>query len=344
MQGMYIYEAQLQARAMMAVVERTLPGALERLQSDAVAELHRWSGLAVESIDETTGADGCSVAGSYKSDPPTLVVTKSLSYRRRNFTALHELGHHLQQTDPNLGSTVFRYSDTERFEEEACDAFAAQVLLPDENLLPRIDPRGPVAQDVVDLFTNFSSASREACCVWAARQLRGAGVVVLMDREGLVRFAAPRSLVPPAKGSDQSGTDLIAAALRNTEGGATRNETHIVYRNGNTSDSLYGQARWFDNDYLVAILVSDNAAWIPLALPRPDTAFRAGGKWWTCETCDRAFTINDRCRTCGDPRCESGHCGCDAARTARDRLCPECFLQKHPSQFDGGNAICRECA
>lgn len=341
---MYISEAQTQARAMMDTVSRMYPGALERLRSDPVAELDRWDELTVMFVPETPGTDGCSVAGSYQPDPPTLVVTESLSYRRSKFTALHELGHHLQQTDVELGSTVFRYSDPDRFEEEACDAFAAQVLLPDEDLVHKIDPRGPIAQDVVDLFTKFSSASREACCVWAARHLHGSGVVVLLDRSGTVLFAASRSFFPPAKGSDQSRTNLIAAALQNPGHGATRDDTHVLYRHGGTSDSLFGQARWFDDEYLVAILVTDHAAWLSLALPRPGTAQRGSGRWWTCETCDDLFTITERCQRCREPQCRNGHCGCDVARAAKNRVCSACFLERHPSQFDDGSDVCRDCA
>ena len=128
----------------------------------------RWS-----SSEESSNDSGCSVAGSYQPNPPTLVVTKSLSSGRRRFTALHELGHHLQQTDIALGNTVFGYSDPDSFEEEACDAFAAGVLLPDDELRTQLSPRGPTAQDVVDLYSVHSSASREACCVWAARTSAG---------------------------------------------------------------------------------------------------------------------------------------------------------------------------
>jgi Zn-dependent peptidase ImmA (M78 family) len=213
MRGLFVVEAQVQAQAMLAVVDREHPGALERLRRDPVAELSGWADIEVSLVEETAGIDRCSVAGSYEPAPPTLVVAESTSRRRRGFTALHELGHHLQQTNLELGDATYQYSDPEQFQEEACDAFAAQVLLPDHDLARRIDPRGPVAQDVVDLFTTYSSASREACCVWAARHLTGVGAVVLLDGAGTVLFAAPHGFIPPARGSDQSSTPLIAAAL-----------------------------------------------------------------------------------------------------------------------------------
>jgi Zn-dependent peptidase ImmA (M78 family) len=340
---MYTKEAQAQTRLMEAAAERIHPGAIARLRADPLGELSNWDDLVVIEIDESSDSSTCSVAGNYQPNPPTLVVTKSLSPGRRGFTALHELGHHLQETDISLGSAVFGYSDPDQFEEEACDAFAAGVLLPDNELRARIGSRGPTAQDVVDLYSVHSTASREACCVWAARHLEGAGAVVLLNSAGVVRFAAPKSFIPPAKNSDQAHTPLIEAALRNRYNGATRDETFVTYRNGGTSDTLYGQARWFDANYLVAVLARDNAAWKPLALPRPYSGSLGSPRWWTCETCDDSFSVAERCSRCGEPQCTNGHCGCHAKRVANDRTCPGCFLVLHSSRFDEGSELCRDC-
>lgn len=344
MRGMYTTEAQRQAELMKAAVERDHPGSLLRLRHDPIGELQLWRDLSISMVQETSTDVGCSVAGSYHPSPPTLVVTRSLSTARRRFTVLHELGHHLQQTDIDLGNVMFNFSDPDVFEEQACDAFAAAVLLPDDELANQISPRGPTAQDVADLYNLHSSASREACCVWAARHLIGSGIVVLLDNSGVVLFAAARSFIPPAKKSDQSATPLIEAALRNPGVGASRDETFIRYRNGATSESLYGQARWFDERYLVAVLVTDHAAWKPLALPRPFTVQGASSRWWTCETCADSFTIGERCPRCREPRCTHGHCGCDVARAAKDKTCTECFCVLHPARFAEGSAVCRDCS
>jgi hypothetical protein len=342
--GMYAAEAQIQAEAMAVVVERGHPGSLERLRQDTLGDLTSWEDLSVALIDESPTAEGCSVAGSYRPEPPTLVVAKSMSLRRRNFTALHELGHHLQHTDIDLGNKVFQYSDPDQFEEQSCDAFAARVLLPDVELEQRIDPRGPSAQDVVDIFKSSPTASREACCVWAARHLRGSGAVVLLGSTGVVQFAAPTSFIPPAKRSDQSHTPLIEAALRNPGGGATRDDTFIVYSNGGQSDTMFGQARWFDRDYLVAVLVTDNVPWKSLALPRTPNQQDAYLRWWNCETCDDSFPVTARCDRCREPRCSNGHCGCHAARSAKDKQCKSCFQVLHPARFEPGSDYCRDCA
>jgi hypothetical protein len=167
---------------------------------------------------------------------------------------------------------------------------------------------------------------------------------VLLDPAGIVRFAAPKSFIPPAKNSDQSQTPLIELALRNPSTGATRDETFVSYRNGGSSEALYGQARWLDNDYLVAVLVTDNAAWKPFAPPRPNTGQGGGPRWWTCETCSESFAVGDRCTRCHEPQCGNGHCGCNVARAAGDKVCTCCFLTLHPSRFDAGSEVCRDCA
>jgi hypothetical protein len=341
---MYVSEAQAQAETMTMAVETARPGALARLRVDPLTELMQWDELSVTLVEETPSKEGCSVAGSYQPTPPTLVVARSRSTGRRNFTVLHELGHHLQQTNVDLGNTVFHYSDPDQFEEQSCDAFAAQILLPDNELRSTIDPRGPTPQDVVDLFTSHSSASREACCVWAARHLRGSGAVVLLDSTGVVQFAAPKGFVPPAKRSNQSRTPLIESALRDPRGGATRDETYVVYRNGGQSDTLFGQARWFDDNYLVAVLVTHNVPWKSLAIPRSSTRRDSHGQWWLCETCEDSFLVNERCERCREPRCSGGHCGCHAARIAKDKQCKGCFLTLHPSRFEAGSDYCRDCA
>ena len=150
---------------MLAALERDHPGALATLRADPLRELQCWPEIRVYLVSETNGSR-CSVAGSYQhqTSPPALVVSRSRSVRRRGFTSLHELGHHLQQTDPELGQRRFSaVEDSEELEEEACDAFAARVLLPDDQAAAHIAPRGPTATSVAEMF-HSSQASREACC------------------------------------------------------------------------------------------------------------------------------------------------------------------------------------
>lgn len=191
---------------MISAVERLHPGALEALRADPLAELHRWTDIQLSLEAEADDGGRCSVAGSYQSEsnPPALVVGAARSIRRRGFTGLHELGHHLQQTDAALGQHLFEWEDSEAFEEAACDAFAARILVPDDRIPEDVRRRGPSADDVVTMFRT-SRASREACCVRAAQYLADGGAVVLFDTTGQVHFAASRGMIPPARGPTSLG-------------------------------------------------------------------------------------------------------------------------------------------
>ncbi|WP_051944369.1 ImmA/IrrE family metallo-endopeptidase [Streptacidiphilus rugosus] len=332
-----------QAVAMLTVLEQRHPGRLAALRTDVLTEIGDWPEVQVRLVPETGGGDRCSVAGSYDDNtvPPTLRVGESRSLRRRGFTALHELGHHLQQTDPSLGEKLFAWADSEGLEEEACDAFAARILLPESQLSESLKNVGPTASDVVGLFRT-SQASREACCVRASGFFVGCGAVVLLDAQGTVVFAARHGMIPPACGSDQSATPLIRAALK-SHAGAQADRTHFVFRDGHRSDDLYGQAKWLDEDYLVAVFGPDQVAWRQFTAPRPSSGTSRFLSGWNCETCGDGFAVTETCAQCQQPRCPEGHCGCTAARAASDPTCTKCFLKKGKAQFSAGSTVCKEC-
>ena len=91
MRGRFHEEAPAQAAAMLYALDRLHPGALDRLRIDPLAELANWCDVRVVQVTDTS-AGRCSVAGGYleETEPPTLVVARSASYRRRGFTALHD--------------------------------------------------------------------------------------------------------------------------------------------------------------------------------------------------------------------------------------------------------------
>lgn len=335
-------EAVAQAERMLEVLDRGWPESRERLRDDALAELSQWQEIRVRTVPDSQADERCSVAGGYvhTTTPPTITVTLSLSPRRQGFTALHELGHHLQKNDFDLAVAVrAQRADIANFEDAACDAFAARVLLPDALLPVSASGRSPTAGDVVALFQR-SHASRAACCVRVAEHLGGHGVVSLLDLSGRVLFAVGRGdIFPPARGSDQSRTPLVSRALQALQD--TRHDsTHVLYRNGSTSAALYGDAAWCD-DYLVTVAVADRPGWKAFAPPRPDTGKVISGYQEWCELCEEEFPAADRCNRCRQPRCPVGHCGCTVAS---ERTCTKCFMKKHPSQFPGpAAAICTEC-
>ncbi len=211
---------------MLAVLDRRWPGAARRLRPHPIVELASWPEIRVRLVEEQLGGSGCAVSGSYHPEltPPTLLIGRSLSHRRRAFTALHELGHHLQQTDVALGERTFEAENPLLFQEKVCDAFAAEVLLP-----ASAEPR--TAQDVVAAYFD-SAASREACCVWASQRIRG--TVALVDGAGKVLFASRRGF---------SGSPLVRAALRSRSA---------------VSDAT-GDAAWCDGYLIVVLHVASSA-------------------------------------------------------------------------------------
>jgi len=335
-------EASAQAERMLEVLERDWPGSRVALQDDALAELGRWREIQVRTVPDSQADRRCSVAGGYvhTTTPPTLTVTTSLSLRRQGFTALHELGHHLQKNDIDLAVAVrAQRADITDFEDAACDAFAARVLLPDSLLPDSVSRRSPTAADVVALFDR-SRASRAACCVRIAERLAGHGVISLLDPAGEVLFAVGRGdIFPPARGGDQSRTPLVSQALK-AFADTRHDSTHVLYRNGSTSAALYGDAAWCDG-YLVMVAVTDRPGWRAFAPPRPDTGKVIPRYQEWCELCEEEFPAADRCGRCRRPRCPVGHCGCTVTS---ERTCVKCFMKKHPSQFADSTAdICTEC-
>ncbi|MDT3315655.1 ImmA/IrrE family metallo-endopeptidase [Microbacterium sp. KSW4-11] len=303
--------------AAMIAVWCSRDGDIEALTLDAFGALDQREDVTVTSVPEFVPAEAqleCSVAGGYRDSPPTLVVTQSMSVRRQHFTLLHELGHHLQRTDLTLGETVLMHPEPDSFEEAACDAFAARVLLPDDMVASALGGDGPSARSAVELFA-LSNASRAAISVRLAGLLTSAGVVAVLDETGTITFAASRGgLFPPRRTSDQSANPLVRTMLERRDEGeiVTRSDAHIRYSNGGTSNTLYGQAAWA-GDRMIMLMVEEAAPWLSYSPPRDGTA------------------------TFGKVQVEE-------PVEPKARLCERCWLVKHPAQFDIGAEMCRECA
>lgn len=331
---------------MFALLQADNPDLLAELTDDALTGLDRHSEVTLRFVPESNTGVRCTVAGGYRGNetPPALLVTTSLSHRRRAFTALHEFGHHLQRTNLELGEALLEHPADEQLEEAACQIFASRVLLPDALIAPLTPARGPDATTVANYYEN-SNASRAACCVRAVGLLVGGGAVMLYRGNGTVDMAASTGIFPPAHGSDQSTTPLLARALARPGDTVEHDNTVIAYSTG-TSDLLYGQATWV-NGCIVAVLKPDNASWKPFAPPRTATGTYTGpSKWATCDHCLIEFTVTkDVCARCGTPRCPRRHCACPSS--ASERVCPSCTLTLDKARFaDFADPAtpCRDCA
>ncbi|MFI6742932.1 ImmA/IrrE family metallo-endopeptidase [Nonomuraea sp. NPDC050451] len=337
-----------QVAAMTRVLEQLSPGAAARLGADPFATLSTFTDLEVRLVPEVetaarSGNARCSVAGVYIHDavPPILGVAVSASAGRRAFTVLHEFGHHLQQDQPTLTGVLLDQPDGGiALEDAACDAFAAEILLPASLVDRFIGTRGPTADQIVDLW-QASIASRAAACVRAAQRLSSPGHIVLLDEEGKVSFASAVGLPPIARGSVQSDIGTVREALAGS--GRAAGRTRVRYRDGIQGDELHAQVVPMGG-YLLLVAVTDRAPWLNFATPSPATGPVAPG--WVCEhtECGHEFTSFEApCRTCARPRCpECQRCQCPPR--VSEQTCSRCFQRLPASMFTAGSASCSECS
>jgi hypothetical protein len=340
--------ASAQATAMLTLLDRARPGIARELAGDALAVLTDWSDVQLRLVAEVTPAASgvgtdCSVAGLYIDDqtPPILAVAESTSAGRRAFTALHELGHHLQRNETDLWPLLEAQPDHGvALEEAACDAFAAAFLLPDELVDTYIGDRGPTAPQIVDLW-QASSASRAAVCVRAAQRLRSPGHIMLLDAEGRVSFAASHNLPTPRRDSSQRTVETVRDALKRA--GRAEGRTRIMYRDGIRGEPLHAQVAPMGG-FLVTVAVVDNPPWARFVLPPRDR--RPIGRSWVCGQpgCGHEFaSFEPPCTQCGSPTCPAcGRCTC-APRVSEQR-CDACFLVLPLASFTGSATRCNDCS
>lgn len=331
--------ARTQAKAMLTLLQREYPGAAQRLGGGALDELRQWPDLEVRDVPDSRSGGGCSVSGAYfAGTPAVLAIASSASLARRDFTALHELGHHLQQTLVELMGVLLAQPDGgTALEDAACDAFAADLLLPDTLADQHVTAAGPTADAAVALW-RAGSASRMAACVKASERLPAPGHILLLDSDGALAFAASYGLPPLSRGSDQSHVPVLRTALSGR--GRAEGRARLAYRDGILGEELYLQTAEM-NGYLLAVAVTDLAPWRTFA-----PSVRHNGPEpadYTCAHCGEDFTSYTRactrCETAPCPDCE--RCGCD--RKVSEHRCTACSLVHPAAMFDGASSRCRDC-
>ena len=334
--------------AIASLVDRLLDGVDTNtrvaLATRPVATIREQFGVPVDIVQPGSVTGSCELAGRYDRDPPRIQIAQSVSDRRIAFTALHELGHHLiGQSLDAVRALAGMVRSGLRAEETVASSFAARILIPDDLCAEVIGAAGPTAASVVELIER-SAGSKRACIVRAADLQRGDGHIVLA-RDGVIDFArATGGAFPARTGDEQPPGHLIRRAETDA---VSDSPTRLHSRHGVQSREYAGDAAPVDG-YVIAVLVaSDRPPWGPISghlNPRP---------MWLHVDCDRCGRVTwgyERCEQCGEPKCAEedssgsrcGWCGC-TPRQAQERLCPECSMWKHRSQFDGDSAWCSEC-
>lgn len=325
------------ARLVTAHVRKAGLVDLDRARTDAPGAVVADPAITVRWTDTTSMPPACSVAASYDQATGVISVSADASPGRRSFSVLHEYAHHVAPDVDEVFDTLCTAKDAQDLEERICDAFAAEVLLPDAHVDPSL-AQGITAAAVLSLMRR-STASREACCVAAARRLPAPGYVMVLDTTGDARFTARKGDVYPVPRGTRQDAHTCNRALQTGRG---RGRAQPRTGHGITSAEMYSDIA-ADGDNIVAVWVTDSPDW-PSGLtvgPRERVAGIAG----YCESCTREFEVfTSPCTGCGEPCCpDCGNCGCLGSRPVRgERTCTRCFLPRPAMAFPGVGDVCED--
>ncbi|MFL0579540.1 ImmA/IrrE family metallo-endopeptidase [Dietzia sp. 179-F 9C3 NHS] len=308
---------------------------LPALASDPLKTLSGSGVLKVE-IEQGLVDTGCGGGGYYRPTPPTIHLHPATS-RRDNFTLLHELGHHLQQTHDQWGFTLIDMADGARLtiEEQVSDQIAAQILMP----VGEGDFHNAALHpaDVMSGLFARSEASRSAVVMRVLKMLPSDSrwILAVADVDGTVISSASSYTDPqPPRGFLQEGFARVASEATYS---AVRREFHegIEYKTGALLDDLWVEGAL---DY--------EERYVFLAL-RPTTVSRSGT--WTyplrecsnpaCEAAFDARQSSGRCESCQAfkcPRCKK--CTCSTPETSI--VCDSCFMVYSRAEMASGTHEC----
>lgn len=291
----------------------------------------------LELVAMPAGSGTCSIDGAYRPGPPPRIeFATDTSARRRHFTLLHELGHHLIELDPVLAD--FDGTDTERRDEDICNRIAARLLIP-AGIVEDVVDGYPTAETVIELQQR-TRASRAACCVAVAELLRHPGCVMFGWSDSIVQFAAhhPATQWRVARGTDQGNDSVLANPGR-------RLRAPVRFSGGNPSGDLWVDSAVDDEGRVFAVFVDDTISpWAPdggLHLP---TVTGPAYEEAECSRCDTAFQgYGAPCRRCDGYTCpDCGRCSCPLG-AGEERRCDGCTMKRPPERFPDGGDFCDDC-
>lgn len=296
--------------------------------------------ITVHIVDSV--GEGCSVAGSSNAQTRTISVVRA-STSRMAFTALHEVAHVEGENAGEYQQALFDDSSHDRdVEEDACEAFAAALLLPDDRVDFVLGVHGLTAAGVRAVWRSAPEASLEASAVAAAQRLPAPGHVLITDGAGKLLFAARSGdEFPLRRNIDQSESDL-----RPLYGSVTtwRGRGTLSYAGGSRTPMYYLDAVR-DGDLVIAVAVTDQPDWDVLHVPVPE---RYEDKMLEgyCSDCGTSFLSSVRCAGCGAPRhADCGSCECDTRPVRGAQTCAECRIEQPAHLFsrDPQHRVCNDC-
>jgi len=325
------------ARLLTTTLDASSPHFREALAHDgarqAIGDILNINVLTAEAAPE-----GCSVAGSCDRATRTITVVTAAVARMR-FTVLHELAHLLGDDHGEFQDALYAVGPTKRaVEEDACEAFAASMLLSDGVVDPALEDHGRTARGLMQL-ESVTDASREACAVAVAQRLTAPGYVALVKDDGTLSFAARSGdVLPIARGSDQRGS-VVDAVLKGQP--SLRDRGSLRFRGGTLADEMYVDVVR-DGALVYIVATVDSPDWDVLhQLDTSDLSARLIDCW--CEECGTEFKSPSRCEVCGEPLHDvCGRCSCEVRPLRGERTCSECFQRKPGRCFPTDKPICED--
>lgn len=309
----------------VAAIASTNPqGALE-LVSDVTV---RWTS------EPPKGA--CALGGVYDGDcqPPTITLRRFSNEKRNNFTALHELGHHLLYGDEDWAYRVLpTLEDKARLvEEKVVNDFAATLLVPDAVVQQHLG--SGVAADGIRQMVAQTEASATTCCI-RALNVPGERLVMLADVEGRIWYSDSNGM-PYNPGKRVTQPSLATAAERALADG----EYTLVGGEG-----IRYSKGWADTDVKIDVALHEGLVIAVVTSTRPDSRTRLSADWREeCGACGEQFTSDispGQCRTCGDWKCP-GCRGCECTN-AKAVVCTRCWVALSVAEVGKGLTVHEHC-
>lgn len=293
-------------------------------------------------LDDSTTLLEHGVYGRYDAEPvtPRIIVATQQSRGRQQFTALHELGHHLLRTTTTFADELAERDDFgAALEERAADRFSALVLIPEAVVAPLLGEGVPTAAAVISAWAHLPAVSMQAIMVRAIANFSSEGYLILLDADGRVLSCVPRDAPPVAVGSDQSATTIWRNVTARDV--ATASDTRFQFQGVTHGDSYYTQAKRLPNGAVLIVAARERVPW-QLSVRRQE--YHPNRHWWTCERCSEEFEVlTPPCSTCATPICPScSHCSCGAV--LEEFVCISCFIRRPPSERSTTPNVCTECA
>jgi Zn-dependent peptidase ImmA (M78 family) len=294
------------------------------IEDDIVAALLSSSEIDFEWASSVTGS--CELHGTYSAHPPRIRISRRLGTARANFTAAHELGHHLQEHDDEwVWDVLAGLRRTSPFvaqdvEERVSNQVAVHVLMPDDFVASQWG--GVLSPEFVRALTREGRVSREAA------SLRAMGFAVAHGVEPtIIAVARPDGVVTSATASDgvqfappqRRTVQPDFSALADREPGRDRAIQGILYASGASRADLTYDWTW-DNDGTHLFVVA-----------RPE--YRFGDANWGADSveclgpsCESVFSraAAELCAKCVSPICpDCAACRCEKTEGA---TCSVCFM------------------